>query len=477
MRGHDAQRREPCHQPIVSSRRSVLAGAAALGIATPFPVFGQTLRIRLDIATFAQDAARLASFEAAVNEMQQRSAADPDDPRGWLANADLHKAVCAPLGSEGNNAPNQAHYGWWVWPWHRAYIWVTEQKIRAISGDDTFCYPYWNWSTDRVMPPAFSRAGSPLARAVRYTFARPLSDLEVDYYPGDPERRALGVTSLEVDHFVASDPADIPHSFGGIVRPNAANHYGRNALEGAPHPAVHNYTGGWTIVNGQKILGDMTDLATAGRDPIFFAHHGNLDRLWEIWRQDPRRKATEPKDDAFLQHKFCFTWLDGTPITVAMADILDTTRLGYVYDHLQVFRLGAAMAREVRGAAAPPLAPVATARVSLPAATPAIGTKPRLYLEIVGVRPPTQAMTVGVFLKPGGASAGQPGTPVGVFAAMSAGGRISWPEDRLLFDITEAAGRYGGPEIAVELIPQRLAPSPGEKYPPLSYARMQIVRS
>ena len=65
--------------------------------------------------------------------MQDRSAKDPNDPAGWLANADLHAAVCAPLGGAGNQAPDQAHYGWWVWPWHRAYIWVTEQKIRAIS--------------------------------------------------------------------------------------------------------------------------------------------------------------------------------------------------------------------------------------------------------------------------------------------------------------------------------------------------------
>jgi Common central domain of tyrosinase len=52
------------------------------------------------------------------------------------------------------------------------------------------------------------------------------------------------------------------------------------------HGPIHVYVGG---VNGQGDPGDMTDFETAGRDPIFFAHHANLDRLWEIVKANRNR--------------------------------------------------------------------------------------------------------------------------------------------------------------------------------------------
>jgi hypothetical protein len=59
---------------------------------------------------------------------------------------------------------------------------------------------------------------------------------------------------------------------------------------------------------------------------------------------------------------------------------------------------------------------------------------------------------------------------------LSRAGQISWPDNRLLFDITGVAQRYAGQQVVVELIPNRLSPTSGETYPPLAYARMQIVR-
>ena len=86
-------------------------------------------------------------------------------------------------------------------------------------------------------------------------------------------------------------------------------------------------------------------------------------------------------------------------------------------------------------------------------------------------------MTVGVYARSSGAPANAIGTQVGNFAAMlSAAGQISWPDDRLLFDITGVAQRCAGQQLVIELIPNRLSRSPGETYPPLAYNRMQIIR-
>ena len=459
-----------------TSRRSVVqASAALLGVS----VLGlglrsghaQGLRTRMDIASFAADADRLAKFEAAVKEMQDRSAKDPDDPKGWLANANMHRDFCS---TPGVGDPAQIHFCWWFLAWHRAYISVTERKIREISGDDSFTYPYWNWSSDRRIPAAYARPGSSLANAVRYPRASPLSNGEVGYRPDDPDLEKLGVIALGAKAFEAKTARDIPFSFGGIARPNAANRYGNNAIEGTPHGPVHNFAGGQKGSGPDAVGGDMTDFETAARDPVFFAHHGNLDRLWETWRQDPAHKKTEPTTAAFQKHSFVFKWLDGAPIEVPMSDILDTTKLGYTYDYLDVFRPNGPTIL-AQQAAPDRLAPIATQKLNVPLAAQGADDGSRKYLEITGVTNPSEALTVSVYLKPANAPATDAGTEVGTFAAVKNGGKIDWPSDRLVFDITSAARKFGGQELTVELIPHRIGGDADQKFAPLKYEQMQIV--
>src|SRR5258708_7250059 len=254
------------------SRRAVIGGSVGLvSVATfrglaPSAAFGQSSRIRYDIVTFAQDATRLAKFEAAVKQMQDASTASASDPKGWLANANSHRDFC----SIKNDDPSQIHFCWWFLAWHRAYIFVTEQKIRALSGDDSFSYPYWNWSSDRTIPAAFDTSGSALANAVRYPRTQPigLTDVEVGYNQNDPTLKAFGVEALSSSFFEAPNFSEIPFSFGGIARPNVQKKYANNALEAVPHGPVHNYSGGSKKVGGKLVVGDMTDFATAARDPI-----------------------------------------------------------------------------------------------------------------------------------------------------------------------------------------------------------------
>ncbi|KAK8070195.1 hypothetical protein PG994_006811 [Apiospora phragmitis] len=56
----------------------------------------------------------------------------------------------------------------------------------------------------------------------------------------------------------------------------------RYSLEGGPHGAIHSAVGG-----------DMSP-ATSPNDPIFFLHHGQVDRLWTQWQQEnPEKRTTE----------------------------------------------------------------------------------------------------------------------------------------------------------------------------------------
>jgi hypothetical protein len=465
---------DPCKSSLApTSRRAVVGGSAALlGVSVlglgSGSGFAQLSRTRMDIVKFAEDSNRLAKFEGAVKEMQDRSARNPNDPKGWLANANMHRDFCSIDGGD----PAQIHFCWWFIAWHRAYISVTERKIREISGDDSFSYPYWNWSSDRHIPPAYAKPGSPLAKAIRFPRRNPsgLTDDEVGLQHDDPDIEKLGVAALASTFFEAKTGDDIPLSFGGIARPNAAEAYDNNAIEGTPHGPVHNYCGG----QSGRATGDMSDFATAARDPIFFAHHGNLDRLWETWRQDPARKATEPTTDAFLKHSFVFKWLDGAPVEVPMSDLLDTAKLGYTYDYLDVFRPKAPLVMAEQ-AAPERLPPIATQKLNVPLAAQGVDDGSRKYLEISGVANPNELLTVSVYLKAANAPATDPGISVGTFAAVKNAGKIDWPSGRLVFDITNAARKFGGEAVTVELIPHPIGDDAEQKFAPLKYEKMQII--
>jgi hypothetical protein len=77
--------------------------------------------------------------------------------------------------------------------------------------------------------------------------------------------------------------------------------------------------------------GFMTDLLTAARDPIFWLHHSNIDRLWQMWLDlDPAHK--NPTNNAWLKTAFTFAAPGGGTKSWNVSDVLDTTELGYQYD-------------------------------------------------------------------------------------------------------------------------------------------------
>jgi hypothetical protein len=50
-----------------------------------------------------------------------------------------------------------------------------------------------------------------------------------------------------------------------------------------------------------------------------------------------------------------------------------------------------------------------------------------------------------------------------------------WPSQTLSFDVTEAANRYAGQTLTVELVPYRIRAQGAESYPPLKYGQIRIV--
>ncbi|MCA1614359.1 MAG: tyrosinase family protein, partial [Acidobacteria bacterium] len=80
---------------------------------------------------------------------------------------------------------------------------------------------------------------------------------------------------------------------------------------------------------------DMGVLATAAQDPIFFAHHSNIDRLWDIWTRIPGN--TNPADPNWTGMGWSFYDENKNWVTISVNQVLDEEKaLGYSYQPPQV---------------------------------------------------------------------------------------------------------------------------------------------
>src|SRR5260370_28928564 len=97
-------------------------------------------------------------------------------------------------------------------------------------------------------------------------------------------------------------------------------------LEQTPHGAVHCAV----TTGGCPTCGLMGSVPAAALDPIFYAHHTNIDRLYECWLQgdEPGRL---PSNATQLNTVFTFVDADGSTVDRRVRDMLTTTQLGYTY--------------------------------------------------------------------------------------------------------------------------------------------------
>jgi hypothetical protein len=257
----------------------------------------QGLPTRKDLSSLDADSATLKTMRAGIAEMKSRSDRNPLDPLGWHIYGAQHSIFCAT-----NAFRMQVHYGWFFLPWHRAFLLNLEQKIRLLTGDQSFALPYWDWTIRAAPPPTFWGADNPLYDTTRI------------YGPND---------SLPAD-FTELGPAMRGPNFGhfaGLSR-NPLNPQTEGTLEQGSHNNVHNWIGG-----------NMASFDGAGFDPIFSAHHGNIDRLWEAWRATAPQRG-DPVDKAWRDQTFPFYGANGEVEQIRIADLLDTAKLGYAYDRL-----------------------------------------------------------------------------------------------------------------------------------------------
>jgi tyrosinase len=288
------------------TRRQFLKTTGAAALASGL-VFGETFAQapaakykRMNLAD-PQTKGMLDSYKKAIAAMLKLP---PTDPRNWYRNAFVHTFDCP-------------HGNWWFLPWHRGYLGWFEQTCRELSGDPKFALPYWDWTTLQRVPDSFfegvlnpsNPAYVSSLTAFQDQFSKPMEDywksLSTDqlkeltlrgYNSMDdvwaevkknpmffPPRQARNLTRRDPDFDETTQRAVSPDTIADALAPADFLNFGSakavfhsqmsafDILEGQPHNNVHNNVGGF--------MGDFLSPV----DPLFFMHHSNIDRLWDVW--------------------------------------------------------------------------------------------------------------------------------------------------------------------------------------------------
>lgn len=278
----------------ISRREFVrLMASVSAALATPW-AHAQPIRIRREINTLG--APQVAALEAGVAAMRALPATDF---RSWLYQRGVHGALAADAVGVPD-APtywNQCvHSSEHFLDWHRWYILYTEEIMRQMSGDASFTLPYWDYIKDGFLPAPFRNPASTLYNGTR---AGGLN-------AGTSQLSGLNANALDRDVFSG------PGNFADAVR-------------NMPHNAVHGQVGG-----------NMGGVQNAALDPIFYLHHCNIDRFWQVWLDDD--PAHVNPGGAWGAQTYAFRTVSGVQSRPS-SQASPTTALGYKYDGPLVFNV------------------------------------------------------------------------------------------------------------------------------------------
>ncbi|TVU34985.1 hypothetical protein EJB05_16844, partial [Eragrostis curvula] len=223
-------------------------------------------------------------------------------------------------------------------PFHLAYLYFFERIAAKLLGDPGFALPFWSWDVPdgMRMPVDFADQASPLYHKRRSPLHWPprVSDLEFMFEESNLTDEQQIQRNLWVMHKQMITNAPLPSLFlGQPYRTGDAAMAGPGSVEFCPHNNMHVWTGDIRYPNVE----DMGIYYASGRDPIFYAHHANIDRLWEAWRRivTARSNGTQRvdlTDPDWLDSSFLFYDEEARLVRVTVRDTLDMGRLRYVYD-------------------------------------------------------------------------------------------------------------------------------------------------
>jgi tyrosinase len=292
----------------------VVAGAVIAGpsIFDFEELLAQPEWVRPDVASLGATSPIIIGYKKAIKAMRQLPASDPTS---WSYQAAMHGTTVTPALTAWNTCQ---HWQYWFYPWHRMYLYWFERIVRSKSGMSSWALPFWDYRT--------TPAGSSQADAIASRRILP----ELFRLPADEATNPLYTTHRKTavndgTNWLAVTTVDPALALSQMDFTGPSVNFGGNPgsigkLELKPHNGVHSAIGGW-----------MGDPRTAAQDPIFWLHHANIDRYWNVWLAQGGR-ANPVNDATWRNKKFTFFREDGTSVEMTACDILNASaQLHYTY--------------------------------------------------------------------------------------------------------------------------------------------------
>ncbi|KAF8409312.1 hypothetical protein HHK36_005386 [Tetracentron sinense] len=235
--------------------------------------------MRVRPAAHLVDEEYLAKYNKAV---ALAKALPDDDPRSFMQQANVHCAYCDGAYDQIGfpDLELQVHNSWLFFPFHRYYLYFYEKILGKLIGDPTFTIPFWNWDSPPGMqlPAMYADPKSPLYDTLREAKHQPPTLMDLDY--DGTETTLTGKQQLSSNlsimyRQVVSSGKTAQLFLGSSYRAGDQPNPGAGSFENVPHGPVHRWCGDQTQPNGEN----MGNFYSAARDPIFYSHHSNVDRI------------------------------------------------------------------------------------------------------------------------------------------------------------------------------------------------------
>ncbi|HEX8262408.1 MAG TPA: tyrosinase family protein [Allosphingosinicella sp.] len=278
------------------SRRNLLKAGAAFTVVGGAQVFtsvpaladfaaGPT--VRRNASTMAANDPILRGYRRAIQRMR---ALPNNNPCSWFYQAAIHGTT------DPSNLPswNTCHTDpSFFWAWHRMYLYFFERIVRKYSDQYDWAIPYWDWTNpaERALPAPFRDSSSPLYDASRNPGVN----------AGNPLSSSLG-TSVN-NAMTLLDYFNTQSSVSG------------------PHGTVHVTVGG-----------NMQSTLSAAQDPIFWAHHAEVDRIWNLWLAQGGGRSSPIGNATWRNTTYTFFDECCQPVQMKGCDVLRAAlQLSYTY--------------------------------------------------------------------------------------------------------------------------------------------------
>jgi tyrosinase len=254
--------------------------------------------------------ANIPALRDAYDKMQ---ALAPTDNRSWVYWAEYHGFNRFDCWHGGRLHGIDYPYDLFL-PWHRAYLLNWDHVTRDQNEDAIL--PWWDWTSDTShqvgVPESYSEDPD----------NNPLATGTTPDMPNDPARRTRRFpgTPARLPFYDKTNPLtpSLPLSIEEIVNLPSFTDFSNQVQN------VHNFIHGWTggrNPSDPNIDGDMGGIGTSAFDPIFWAHHGMIDRLWYLWQLN---NGVNNIPTVYLDKVV-------EPFGFTVEQVLDVRQLGYDY--------------------------------------------------------------------------------------------------------------------------------------------------